>query len=340
MTRFEFDSTHEQAGCIDVDEHDPGKALRLAAVKILTDQQALARAAMNDQAWEVRQEAFFRLTDQRLLADVAIRDPHRMGDQALERLTDQSLLADVVRHAGNSSVRVHALERLTDPALLTAIANADAAWYRYEWEEEHTECAECEHREVCGWQDCTGYGEEGRKPFSEIVSCSFDLRDVARERLDELNTREKYLNKLFCGVGFELDDPRRIRAVAYETEEAVRRLTDQRELANIAMAGRFAAVRREALAAVTDQNLLAEIAIHAEDGDTCLDAAERLTDPVIVRQAYIFLATGDPDEDIRLMALGLLTDPDAWAEVVQEGDYDDVRQIARHWLDELRKTDG
>ena len=168
------------------------KATAWVVVRRLTDQQELARAAMETPWWEVCQEAISRLTDPEALADAAIQDPHSMGFQAVERLTDQRLLFGVVVRSGNSGVRMRALERLTDPALLAEIVNADAAEYLYEWEEEHTECAECEHREVCGWQDCTGYREEGKKPFSEIVSCSFDLRDVARQRLDELNKTNGY----------------------------------------------------------------------------------------------------------------------------------------------------
>ncbi|MCE5186646.1 MAG: hypothetical protein LLF76_11030 [Planctomycetaceae bacterium] len=109
--------------------------VRLQAVKKLTDQALLAKVAMEvpipvPLAGEIANAAIVNLTDQSLLAKVAIeaRDTnvrvHAVSacKPAVEKLTDQSLLAKVAADAQTSDIRVAAIGKITDKAILEKAA--------------------------------------------------------------------------------------------------------------------------------------------------------------------------------------------------------------------------
>jgi hypothetical protein len=97
----------------------------------------LADIAKNDMAEWVSKAAVARVTDERLLADIAKNtkngydDNNRFvckaaaGKAAVERVTDQSLIVDIAKNAKDWAVRVAAMERVTDQSVLADIAKND-----------------------------------------------------------------------------------------------------------------------------------------------------------------------------------------------------------------------
>jgi len=92
--------------------------VRIGAVANLTDQALLAKVAIEDKEPDVRRAAVDKLTDQALLAKMAIEDKEPyVRRTAVEKLTDQVVLAKVafedkddwVRKAAN--VRIDELRR-------------------------------------------------------------------------------------------------------------------------------------------------------------------------------------------------------------------------------------
>jgi len=123
--------------------------LRQASVGILTDQAALAKAAVNDQDIDIRKLATGKLTNQTVLAKIAVEDKNRdvrraavgqltdqaalarvaVGDKDVNvrgdvwgKLRDQAALAKVAVEAEDADVRRHAFGELTDQAALAKVA--------------------------------------------------------------------------------------------------------------------------------------------------------------------------------------------------------------------------
>jgi hypothetical protein len=103
----------------------------IAAVKKLTDQNEIARAAKEAPWFLTRKAAIEKLADQTILADIAIKDIN-VGDTAVERLTDQTELIRVVKNCKDQHICMAAAEKLTDQALaqglFAILAKNDKDW--------------------------------------------------------------------------------------------------------------------------------------------------------------------------------------------------------------------
>ncbi|MDI6451706.1 hypothetical protein [Anaerobaca lacustris] len=100
--------------------------VRQAAVRRVTNQALLAKVAVEDEDGNVRGAAVAKLTDQALLAKVAVGDKDgNVRGAAVERLTDQALLAKVAVEDEDGNVRRLAVAKLTDQALLAKVAVED-----------------------------------------------------------------------------------------------------------------------------------------------------------------------------------------------------------------------
>ncbi|MDR1012045.1 MAG: hypothetical protein LBM04_13140 [Opitutaceae bacterium] len=116
----------DQDALAHVAKNDESKFVRIVAVKKLTDQAVLVCIAKNDKDSDVRWAAVEKLTDQTLLADIAKYDENKyVCMAAVKKLTDQALLVDVAKNAKYFDVRIAAVEKLTDHALLADIAKND-----------------------------------------------------------------------------------------------------------------------------------------------------------------------------------------------------------------------
>ncbi|MCU0858735.1 MAG: hypothetical protein MUC65_10090 [Pontiellaceae bacterium] len=87
---------------------------------------------------------------------------------------------------------------------------------------------------------------------------------------------------------------------------AVKNLTDQNMLADVACSARDGEVRIAAVKNLTDQNLLAEVASSATDKDVRAAAVRKLT----CQSVLTSIATEDKDADVRKAATAKLKDLD------------------------------
>ena len=98
-------------GLSDLESRDPHK--RRVTVAKLTDQTVLAQLAIKDPDWDVRQIAIRGLADGAMLADLAVKAPDgAVRAAAVGKLTDQAVLAQVAVNDSSEWVRRSAQDRL------------------------------------------------------------------------------------------------------------------------------------------------------------------------------------------------------------------------------------
>jgi hypothetical protein len=107
------------------------RLVREAAVKKITNQKLLADVAVNSkQLWTepVGMAAVEQITDQNLLAYVAKNDGW-VHEEAIKKITDLNILADIAKNAESSSARNAAIKKLTDQKVLVDVAENDKDVY-------------------------------------------------------------------------------------------------------------------------------------------------------------------------------------------------------------------
>ena len=109
---------------------------------------------------------------------------------------------------------------------------------------------------------------------------------------------------------------------------AVEQLTDQIELATIAKNDIDIYIRKAAVEKLTDQNVLADVAKNDTDSTVRKAAVEKLTDQNVLAD----VAKNDTDSVVRKAALEKLIDRDLLADVAKNGKYSDVCIAAAHRL--------
>ena len=227
---------------------------REKAIELLEDQVVLAEIALSETVVYIRLKAIEKLTDkglaQRLYADIAIKDDSwsafdkltdqaciadvvkqekyfgKLGEAAIEKLTDQKILADVVLSSYTIKARLAAFEKLTDPFLIAEIAKQEI-------------------------------------PFLEV-------RMAVIKRLETQNfSQELYADIVKHGVkdhdehwGDKYSPPSGTYDICMT---AVRMLTDQAILADLARHSDDGLVRYVAITMITDKAVLTEFANSTDD---------------------------------------------------------------------------
>ena len=98
--------------------------VRIAVVDILTDQAVLAKVAIEDKDADVRKIAIEKLTDQAILAKIAIdAKDWVISKRAVEKLADQAILAKIAVDTKDLIISEKAVEKLTDQAVLARVMN-------------------------------------------------------------------------------------------------------------------------------------------------------------------------------------------------------------------------
>ncbi len=117
---------------LQVAREDGDAGLRVAAVRRIKSQQALAERLRLDDSPQVRLTAVERLTDAELLLRLAQEDEdEEVRLVAVQRLSDQSAFPEIARHDGNWRVRAAALARISDLRILAQVALGDPEpWLR------------------------------------------------------------------------------------------------------------------------------------------------------------------------------------------------------------------
>jgi hypothetical protein len=160
-----------------------------SVIQKLTDQNILADVAINAKYDNIRIKAIKKLKDrspyQEFLADrlKVIDDSHNEHDSnnlcrdVLNLLNDQKMLTSVVRYGKNKFVRKQAIFKLTDQELLSEIVNDSVGMYVHTWET----------GDLIWLDEMGAKGLNGK--ISEVINKethTLDLREVARKRLAKL----------------------------------------------------------------------------------------------------------------------------------------------------------
>lgn len=260
-----------------------------AAVEKLTDQALLAKIAVKEENPDVRQAAVYKLTDQSLLAKIAVQDNNQyVRSAAVINLTDQNVLAKIAIEAVDFRFDVReAFLHLTDQALLARIA------------------VEAKNEDVRknAVKDLT---DQALRTKIAIEAKDADVRATAVEDLTD--------QALLAKIAIE-DNSTSVRATAVE------KLTDQALLTKFAVKDNNSDVRAIAVEKLTDQALLAKVAIDAKDSDTRKAAIEKLTDQAPLAK----VAVAAINADARRATVGKLTNQTLLAKIAVE----DKDQITR-----------
>ena len=100
--------------------------------------------------------------------------------------------------------------------------------------------------------------------------------------------------------------------------DAVECITDDQDLADIAISSWYQPVTRAAVARIVQQDALVRVARQAEDSKIRVEAAGRLASPKIAQEILTEVACGDGDADVRLSAVGMLTSQRALESVAKQ----------------------
>lgn len=105
-------------------------AVRQDGVRALQDQAILARVAMDEKVEAIRLAAIEKLTDQRVLGQLACGS-ESIAPAAMKRLTDRAQISTAALSAERADVRHLAVDRIDDSVLLHRIASSDRdPWIR------------------------------------------------------------------------------------------------------------------------------------------------------------------------------------------------------------------
>ncbi len=264
---------------------------RQQSVKQITDQPVLARIAVEDDAWFVRRDAVKKLTDQALLARIAIKDHvPDVRAAAVGRLTDQALLTQFATKDKNPYVRASAVYNLTDQALLTKFLTTDA-------------------------------------DVGVRAAAVHNLTDQTLLRNLATGDAEGWVRSAAVG---HVTDQALLARMAIEDkvpevrEAATENLTDQALLARIATEDPVLKVQEAAIANLTDQPLLAQLCAHGLSSYLLPRAVEKVTDQALLLQ----IALVDRDCKATDSAIGKLTDQAMLGKVAIEGEAECARELA------------
>ncbi len=270
------------------------------------DAQTLAAIASGDSTWQNRQVAVTRLSDQCILARVAVEDAiDIVRGAAVERLTDQTMLAQVVRASKDPSVRSLAVWKLVDQAFLAQVAVSDAdAKVRKTALSRLIEQVESESPNPEGRP-----ANPGLTLFNPLAHRSLLARIALNDPDAEL--------RIFA-VSW-LTDPVLLVQVAVESKDAhvgacaVAKISNQSLLAQVACVSQKT-IRGIAVQKLTDQELLTQVAMMGPETEVRTAAVNKLTDQLALARA----ATESEDWHVRSTAVGKLTDQSVLARVAVE----------------------
>jgi hypothetical protein len=276
------DRQPEQAFLARVASRGDDILIREKAVQKLTDQRLLADVALaNNSEYPdtlVGEAAVARLTDQALLAEVAVSyrgkyPPGRVGEAAFARLEDQGLLIGLAEGPYAERIRRFATSKVTDQSLLARLALGDASgWVR------NAAASRVEDTAVL-----LRVATEDAEPF---------VRAAAVERISDSAVLSRW------AVGDPSDQVRLA---------AVKRLSDPSVLATVALRDKDCSIQEVAAGRLDDQPSLATVALQARCFDTRYKAVSRLTDTASLGR----VAAESDEERISLPAMDRVECDDA-----------------------------
>ena len=246
-------------------------ATSLADISAVTNQTELAQIAMEATDREVRDDAFYKITDQEILAKIVLESKIEMHRAIAlnNKLKDEKLIEKVAIQAKEYYDRSMAIDCLTNETVLTRIAL--------------TESDERLRSKICA-----KLTKQSSLAKIATESKDADLRRQAFERLNKETLFEEggeWANPDFAKRGIrqtllakivmeERDPSRRFWAIEM--------LDDQILLKEIALEGNSEAYQWNAWNRLTDQNLRTELAIRNPDSEVRKRALLGLTNQVLL----------------------------------------------------------
>ena len=274
------------------------------SVERTTDQEILARIAVEALDSNARHAAVNKLTDQTVLAKIAV-DGFDSDDGAFaaSKLTDETMLAKVVLEAPDDSkvcriavwrlVDTTAIKKINDPVLLTKVQKVlseiavDEAWWSREAVERITD----------------------ETMLVKVAVSDSDARIDAVEKLTE--------QAALATVSLGASDP-------YVCDIAVKKLTEQAALVTVSLGASDPHIRYIAVEKLTNQTVLAKIAVEDTDRRIRAVAAKKINDEAMLAR----IAVGAPDRNVRWDAAEKISDEPMLAMIVAKAPDPGVRYDA------------
>ena len=287
------------------------KAKAMKAVTKITDQATLERVASSALFDEVRfaailgidggmkQEKLFSayIYDQVLIKFVVQnKNPDYWGIRisAIKKLNEKLLLVKIAQNDKSPVARRAAVEKLTDQAVLFEIAITDS-----------DNGVRLNAVNVITDQQLLAYIAGSEKNDDILLA-------IALKVIDE-NLAQEIFARIAKGGGFK--DRR---------EVALKQLTNQNLLADVALSGIDGLIRQSAVDKITDQSILAKIATNANDRGVRGKAVGKLTDCTLLAD----FAKQDNDQFVSIMAVENITDKTVLAYLANNAEDSRVRQKA------------
>ena len=274
------------------------------SVERTTDQEILARIAVEALDSNARHAAVNKLTDQTVLAKIAV-DGFDSDDGAFaaSKLTDETMLAKVVLEAPDDSkvcriavwrlVDTTAIKKINDPVLLTKVQKVlseiavDEAWWSREAVERITD----------------------ETMLVKVAVSDSDARIDAVEKLTE--------QAALATVSLGASDP-------YVCDIAVKKLTEQAALVTVSLGASDPHIRYIAVEKLTEQAALATVSIGDSDPHIRYIAVEKLTNQTVLAK----IAVEDTLPKTRLIAVEKLTNQTVLAKIAVEDTDRRIRAVA------------
>ena len=297
-------SSGNQEACkklVEIAKSDKDSAVREAAVERLTDQTVLARIALED--FDVGHTALKNLADQSALVKVAADDKDWRVRLIFMFITAfDSVPAE---HRERLMMQVLPVIRvLSYPAVVSAVG--DIVSIETEWESRS-------HQYQRIWDESRMENVKG-----EIFKCSINIQKLP-EPLSHIWSTDFPYQTSFLGF---------VPADVYPVDllrKPFEKLTDQSVLAEFARNNSDPGIREAASNNLTDKSVLADIAKNAADWRVRKVAVEKLTDQI----ALADIAKKDQGIDVRLAAVIKLTDMTVLADIAKNiNEYGYVREAA------------
>lgn len=278
------ESISNQAIITKIAKGDTNKNIRIAAIKKLSDQNALFEIAKKDMEVEVCLASTEKISDPNLLARLAIQTVNiAVGLEAIRNLTDQNILLDIVKRAGHSDIRFKAIEKLTDQNLLVDMIRSS-------------------HDLTIQLKGIKMLKDPDILASIALNNTNLDYSKTALEKI----TDQKSLAEI-AKYAKNID----IRMIA------TKRLSDQNTLIEIAKNSKEDNIRKVALQKITDQNVMANIAKN-DKSYSIRKLVYQNSEFKETQKALADIAKNDPKRDVRLSALGKISDQDVLFEIANE----------------------
>ncbi len=260
--------------------------VRREAAENLTNQVILAEVAKTDKYRSVRKGAVKNLTDQDVLAVIAITDSDPdVRRAAVENLTDQVVLAEIAKTDKDDWVRKTAIKKLTNQAVLAEIAKTDEKY-------------DVRAAAVEKVTDQNALAEVAKNAKDSFIRC---------KAVDKLTEQKLIVDAVKTGIAPDADAGER-----FHWTLAVRKLTNQALLTDLAKNAEDSFIRCAAIRGLADQDMLVDMAKNDSDADVREAAAWSLEDSHPLKQMkYAEVAKNEANPNERIKVVQKLTDINA-----------------------------